>query len=210
MKYPESYLNESIGDSVREQSMSSELSHSLAYRMDRSKNDGDMSENYCLSPKKGRRFELDTVYSSKQGALGKLKHIKLTPKSVKRKTVTRSEIKLKSPSNPRTLHVFKRKETTPCKQRHLSNTNQNESSMVVKLRKHFEQNQTDSHIDLDKISGKDLSCIKSGSVKNAFDLLMLNKVGDTPSKTPRKKNLKRLEKRQITSRQKKLDNWVEK
>ena len=82
--------------------------------------------------------------------------------------------------------------------------------MVVKLRKHFEQNQTDSLIDRDKISGKDLGCIKSGSVKNAFDLLMLNKGGDTPSKTPRKKNLKRLDKRQITSGQKKLDNWVEK
>ena len=203
-------MNKSISESVRNQNVSSEISLQLCCRVDRSKIDNESGRNQSVSPIKFCGVERKSVDSFKQEVLIKPKSVKLTPKSVERKTVTRREVKIKSPSNPRALHVFKRKETTPCKQRHLLSRNHNESGIVTKLKRHFEQNQNDSLINRDTISEKDLSCIKSGSVKNAFELLMLNKGGDTPSKTPRKKNLKRLDKRQITSGQKKLDNWVEK
>ena len=209
VEHSKSNLNLSLeAESVRNQNKSSVVSHNMIYCQDSSKIDSELSVNQRSTLVKSGGTDLKSDENSKHEYLVKSKNVKLTPKIVKRRMVTRKEVKLKSPSNPRALHVFKRKETTPCKQRHLSNTNQNESSIVSKLKRHFERNQSESLINHEKISEKDLNCIKSGSVKNAFDLLMLNKGGDTPSKTPRKKCVKRLEKRQITSGQKKLDNWV--
>ena len=75
---------------------------------------------------------------------------------------------------------------------------ENYSNIVTCLIRGFEQNSVDSTIKRDKISEKDLNCIKSGSVKNAFDLLMLRRGVDTPLKTQRR-SMKGLEKKKIAS-----------
>jgi len=54
----------------------------------------------------------------------------------------------------------------------------------------------------------DQKCIREGLVRNAFELLMLQKGDNTKSRTPKGKNVKRLENGKTTSSQKKIDKWV--
>ena len=54
----------------------------------------------------------------------------------------------------------------------------------------------------------DLNNVKEGAVKDAFQTLMLRRGAESKIRTPKGKNVKRLESRKTTSSQKKMDYWV--
>ena len=85
--------------------------------------------------------------------------------------------------------------------------------MVSKLIKTFESNSAESVKICKNIEGEnDLNCIREGSVKNAFELLMTKgqKGVDTLTKNPRRKYVKRLESGKTTPKQKRIEDWVSK
>ena len=107
----------------------------------------------------------------------------------------------------------RRKESSIEKQRHLLSAKKSTSNTVAKLINAFEHNSTNCDVisqNKTKISELDLSCINKGSVKDAFALLMLRKGVDLTPKTPRRKNVKRLDKEKTTSDQKRIDAWMRK
>lgn len=141
------------------------------------------------------------------------KSVKRTPKSVKLKKVKRKDVKLLSPKSPILNISNKRQKKVTEKQRHLVSTIKDEPSVVSKLINIFERkpqsmNCLESNSELLKKS--DTNCIKEGSVKNAFELLMLQNGTDCKARTPKGKSIKRLDQRKTTSSQKKISTWVKK
>ena len=146
-------------------------------------------------------------------SLRKSKSIKSSPKSIKRKKVLRSEIKVRSPKSPKCIVRQKNQVKRSDKQRHLVSAVQNKQSVVSKLVNIFERNKEpldcfDIH-DKDKTSSTG-KCVGESLVRNAFDLMMSQRGSNTKCKTPKGKNLKRLEPRKPTSNKKKIDQWARK
>ena len=119
----------------------------------------------------------------------------------------RKEIRLKSPKSQKILT------TSSAQKRHLVSTDQVEQSVVSKLINVFERNKDPldcfNVTDIKK-TVSDQKCIKEGLVRNAFELLMLQKGDNNKSKTPKGKSVKRLENKKTTSSQKRIDDWVRK
>ena len=160
----------------------------------------------------GERSKL-SVNSRNKSPLGKINVIADSRTKAKRRMVLRGEIKLRSPRSPKSPILKRRKESSIEKQRHLLSAKKSTSNTVAKLINAFEHNSTNCDVisqNKTKISELDLSCINKGSVKDAFALLMLRKGVDLTPKTPRRKNVKRLDKEKTTSDQKRIDAWVRK
>ena len=141
------------------------------------------------------------------------KTLRSTPKLVKHKKVLRSEIKFRSPKSPKSPHSSKRKSKVLTQQHHLVSKQVNSPNKVSKLIRTFESNSAESVEICKNIEGEnDLNCIREGSVKNAFELLMTRRRNgvDTLSKTPRRKYVKRLESGKTTPKQKRIEDWVSK
>ena len=99
------------------------------------------------------------------------------------------------------------------KQRHLVSTNKDEPNVVSKFINAFERkpesmNCFESNNEILKKS--DTKCIKEGSVRNAFEILMLQKGVDYKTKTTKGKSIKCLDQRKTTFSQKKIGMWVKK
>ena len=106
---------------------------------------------------------------------------------MKRKKVKRKDIKLLSPKSPRCNIRFKQNIKVTEQQRHQVSTNRNEYTIVSKIINTFERNPESINCfkqNDDKTIESDRKCIKEGLVRNAFDLLMLQKGVDSKSKTP--------------------------
>ena len=160
----------------------------------------------------GERSKL-SVNSRNKSPLGKINVIADSRTKAKRRMVLRGEIQLRSPRSPKSPILKRRKESSIEKQRHLLSAKKSTSNTVAKLINAFEHNSTNCDVisqNKTKISELDLSCINKGSVKDAFALLMLRKGVDLTPKTPRRKNVKRLDKEKTTSDQKRIDAWVRK
>ena len=131
--------------------------------------------------------------------------------------ILRKDIRLKSPKSPKSPRSLKRKDVERVTQRHLQETKENKSKMVSKLVQSFETSKVNC-VNVCQDNLKNLLCendeslksIKPGSVRSAFELLMSRKGADLTPRTPRKKNLKRLNFSKSTSGQKRLDEWVRK
>ena len=140
-----------------------------------------------------------------------------SPDSTKKKKILRKDIRLKSPKSPKSPRSLKRKDIKGVKQRHLQETKENKSNIVSKIVQSFEMNQVNC-VNVCQNNTKNLLCendeslksIKPGSVRSAFEILMSRKGADLTPRTPRKKNLKRLNFSKSTSGQKRLDEWVRK
>ena len=137
------------------------------------------------------------------------------PKSPNQRKVLRKDIRVKSPSKIKSPGNKLKIDSIKMKQRHLHSASENKSNMVSKLIQSFEKQSVEcvkvSH-NLCKNDDMSLNCIKKGLVRDAYDLLMTQK-GDgtpTPIKTPRRRNIKRLDKKKIASDQKKISEWVRK
>ena len=155
----------------------------------------------------------DLVKCEMRSPLRKVKSVKSSPKSVKRGTVLRKEIRIKSPKSPKCIIRHSIQTTSRVHQRHLESVNQVEPGVVSKLINVFEQNRDGLNcfnVKDTKKTVSDQNCIREGLVRNAFELLMLQKGDNTKSRTPKRKNVKRLEHGKTTSSQKKIDKWVKK
>ena len=153
----------------------------------------------------------EVVNSNTSPHLRNVKSVKLSPKSVKRKTVTRGEVKLKSPKSPRCKIKFKKAVASVKQQRHLVTPKKDEQSVVSKLIATFEHNQDSMNcftVKHDIRTEIDHTNIKKGAVKDAFEMLMLHRGADSKIRTPKGKNVKRLYVKKTTSSQKKLDSWL--